>query len=294
VRAGSIAWVLGAAAALVLLPVVVRLLEPLATFFPVRDLPLEPGAFGLPYDTLQAVTSDGLHLRGWFVPAPGPPGEATGGGRVAPLTLVVFHGNAENIAFGLDLAQRARAAGWATALAEYRGYAGNPGSPSEEGIARDGEAFVRAVAARPDVDPGRLVIWGRSIGSAVAVRLAANGHGAALVLESPFTSARELLRASGAWPLWAMSFAGSYRFDQAALMPRVRVPVLVIHGTADEVVPFRLGRRLYDLAPGPKTFLAIDGGGHNDLLARHGDALWAGAEGFLRSLPAAGRQTQPG
>jgi hypothetical protein len=269
-----------ALAVLAALKVAVLLLEPRLTFFPVRALPRTPAAAGLPYEEMRTRTADGLDLRGWFVTAGD---QAAGAGR-RPLTLLVFHGNAENIATGLALAVRAHAAGFATALAEYRGYAGNPGSPSEKGLGLDAEAWMRTVAARPDVDPARLVIWGRSIGSAPAVRLAAGGGVAALVLESPFTSARDLLRDAGAWHLWALSWLGSYRFDQAAMIRRVRAPLLVIHGTRDEVAPPAHGRRLYDLAPGARSIVAIEGGGHNDLWADHGDELWTGAEAFLRAV----------
>jgi len=269
-----------AAGLLIALKIAVLLLEPRLVFFPVRALPRTPAAAGLPYEEIRTRTADGLELRGWFIAAGGEP---AGAGR-RPLTLLVFHGNAENIAAGLALAARARASGLATALAEYRGYAGNPGSPSEKGLGLDAEAWMRTVAARPDVDPGRIVPWGRSIGGAPAVRLAAAGGVAALVLEAPFTSARDLLRDAGAWHLWALSWLGAYRFDQATLVRRVRVPLLVIHGTRDEVAPLAHGRRLYSLAPGARSFVAIEGGGHNDLWTDHADELWNGAASFLRAV----------
>jgi fermentation-respiration switch protein FrsA (DUF1100 family) len=256
----------------------VRWIEPRIAFFPVVPLQGSPAALGLLFEDLEAVTSDGLRLRGWYLPAPeGAPPDAW--------TLLVFHGNAENIASGLELAQRAHAAGFGVALAEYRGYAGNPGSPSEQGIYRDGEAFFRALAARPGVDPARIAVWGRSIGSTVAMRLAASGHGGALVLESPFRSARTLLRDAGAWLFYALSFLGSYRFDQESLIGRVEAPLLIVHGTVDEVVPFEHGRWLYDAARAPKAFAAIAGGGHNDLWARHARAVWDAADAFLRNPP---------
>ena len=264
--------------ALIVVFVSVRLIEPRLAFFPVVPLQRPPAAPGLRAEDFEAVTSDGLRLRGWFLPPPeGAPPDAW--------TLLVFHGNAENIGNGLSLARRAHAAGFGVVLAEYRGYAGNPGSPSERGIQRDGEAFWRALAARPGIDPTRIAIWGRSIGGAVAVRLAASGNGGALVLESPFRSARTLLRDSGAWVLYGLSFLGSYRFDQEALIGRVRSPILIVHGTADEVVPFAHGQRLHALARAPKTFHAVEGGGHNDLWSSHADEVWRAAEAFLRGVP---------
>jgi fermentation-respiration switch protein FrsA (DUF1100 family) len=264
--------------ALVVLRLAVRMLEPHLAFFPRPDLTPTPAEAGLPYEVVTVRTADGLSLRGWFIPAPA-------GTAVAPI-LLVFHGNAESIAHGLDLAIRAHTAGFGVLLAEYRGYAGNPGSPSEEGIAADGVAYEAAAATRAGGAP--VVLWGRSVGAAVAVRLAAAGKGAALVLESPFTSARDLLRDDGAWLFFLASYLGSYRFDSAARMAEVRVPLLVIHGTRDSIAPFAHGRRLHDLARGPRSIVALEGGGHNDLWARHAEELWSGAERFIRALPGAG------
>jgi hypothetical protein len=272
-------WGLALLAGLGLLKALVLILEPRLAFYPRRDVAITPESIGLPFEDLRAATDDDLLVRGWFIPAP--PSEHP---AEAPLTLLVFHGNAENIGHGLDLAARAHHAGYAVALAEYRGYAGNPGSPSERGIYLDGEAALRALAARPDVDASRIVFWGRSIGAAVAGRLAAAGRGAGLVLESPFTSARALLRDDGAWLFYALSFLGSYRFDLEPVMRNVRMPVLVIHGTRDDIAPFAHGRRLHDLATGPRSLLALEGGGHNDLWAYYGDELWEGAVRFLRAL----------
>ena len=254
----------------------VRRIEPRLAFFPVREIAATPASIGLAYETLTAATDDGLRLNGWYVP---PPQDAQD-----PWTLLVFHGNAENIGSGLPLVERAHGAGFGVALAEYRGYAGNPGSPSEEGIALDGEAFCRALTSRPGIAPARVAIWGRSIGSSVAVRLATAGRGGALVLESPFRSARTLLRDAGAWVLSALSVFGTYRFDQESRIGNVRVPILIVHGTSDEVVPFSHGRRLYELANGPKRLRGIEGGGHNDLWARHADEVWDAAKAFLRGL----------
>ena len=257
----------------------VRLLEPRLTFFPVVPLEATPAPAGQPFEDLLAETSDGLRLRGWYLPPPdGSPPDAW--------TLLVFHGNAENIGNGLDLARRSHAAGFGVVLAEYRGYGGNPGSPSEHGIYRDGEAYFRALAARPGIDSRRIVLWGRSIGGSVAVRLGAAGHGGALVLESPFRSVRTLLWDAGAYLFHALSFIGSYRFDQERLIGSVETPLLIIHGTADEVVPFSHARRLHDVARAPKRFVPIEGGGHNDLWVQHADEVWGAAESFLRDPPA--------
>lgn len=270
--------------------IAVPILEPRLAFFPRRHLAASPDAFGLPFEEFNAVGSDGVRVHGWFIPGASPPAGAGAGGASpaaagpARLTILMLHGNAENIGDGLQLAAPVHDEGWNLLLLDYRGYGKSEGSPSEAGIYRDGEAALAALRARADVDPGRIVVWGRSVGAAVAVHLAAETPVRGVVLESPFTSVDELLREGGYLLMRVLSRFGSYRFDSAAKMPRVGAPVLVIHGTRDEIVPFHLGRRLCDLAPGRKEFLPIEGGGHNDLWARHGAALWEGARGFLASL----------
>jgi pimeloyl-ACP methyl ester carboxylesterase len=285
-------------------------LEPRLTFYPVRDYAGTPAAAGLPFEDVVLRTSDGVTVHGWFVPAAEapsvaaaeaprvPPGRAALSGSRRPITLLFFHGNAENIGGCLDLAARTRAAGFNLLLMDYRGYGESAGRPSEQGLYGDGEAALRDLGARAGVDPGRIVVWGRSIGAAVAVHLAARGAGgtdssgdrdatpglAGLILESPFTSVPDLLRQGGHAVLLALSRFGSYRFDSAALMGRVTAPVLVVHGTDDEIAPFELGRRLFDLAPGTKEMVAIRGGGHNDLWTLHADEVWDAVRGFLESL----------
>jgi hypothetical protein len=263
------------------LKILVMLVEPRLTFFPVADYPLTPPDLGLPFEEVRLKTADGVEIQSWFVPGLPLP---DGGGR-RPLTLLFFHGNAENLGVCVPLASLTRAYGYSLMLVDYRGYGRSDGQPSEKGIYLDGRAALDHLRGRREVDPKRIVVWGRSIGAAVAVRLAAD-HGpvAGVVLESPFTSARDLLREAGYWPLYALSFFGSYRFDLAEAIGRVKAPVLVVHGSEDEVVPFSLGRRLYEMAPGRKRFRAIEGGGHNDLFARHREALWGAVRRFLATV----------
>jgi pimeloyl-ACP methyl ester carboxylesterase len=283
-------------------------LEPRLAFYPVRGYFETPASAGLAFEDVVLRTSDAVSVHGWFIPAASPiPAEGTTpAGSRRPVTLLFFHGNAENIGGCLDLARLARAAGFNLLLVDYRGYGESQGRPTEQGIYRDGEAALDHLRSRTGVDPDRIVVWGRSIGAAVAVRLAARGtepDGAArdrsagepgdpggarrvagLILESPFTSVPDLLRQGGHVALLALSRFGTYRFDSAALMGRVEAPVLIVHGTDDEIAPFELGRRLYELAPGRKELAAIRGGGHNDLWALHEDEVWDTARRFLESL----------
>ncbi len=267
------------------LKVLALVAEPRLTFMPVAGLPITPARFDLPYEDVFIESGPDVRIHGWLIPTES---KAPAAGQGSP-AILFFHGNAENIAPYAALGRLAREAGHALLLVDYRGYGRSEGSPSERGIYRDGAAALRYLRARDGIDPARIVAWGRSIGSCVAFRLAAapeDGQAppAGLVLESTFTSARALLREGGYWPLYALSFLGTYRFDQASLAHRVTAPTLVVHGTNDEVVPFSLGRDLHDRIPGRRAFLAIEGGGHNDLMALHLDALWGGVRSFLESL----------
>ena len=298
------------------LKIAVLVLEPRLAFYPVREYFQTPAAAGMPFEDVFLRTGDGARIHGWFIPGTNkaranagsraddsPTGSASHG---PPITLLFFHGNAENIGGCLDLAAHTRPAGYNLLLIDYRGYGQSDGQPSESGLYRDGEAALHYLRSWPGVDPSRIVVWGRSVGSAVAVFLAAGDAGtehgepvldagapsrgpgsaslAGVILESAFTSAPDLLKTGGHWVLYTAARFGTYRFDSAARMARVTAPLLVIHGTADEIAPFSLGRRLYELAPGRKEFVAIRGGGHNDLLPRHADDLWGAVERFLSSL----------
>ena len=267
-----------AVASVLALKILVLIAEPMLTFLPVRALPATPDGSGLPFEDLFIDTADGARIHGWLVPG------RRDGAAATPLTIIHFHGNAENIGYCLPLASLTRAAGHDLLLLDYRGYGRSAGRPTERGIYRDGEAALDHLRRR-GVPDDRIVLWGRSIGASVAVHLAASGAApAGVVIESGFTSARELLRGGAGIVLYPLTLLSSYRFDQAEKIGRVRSALLFIHGTEDEVVPFALGRRLFDLAPGRKEFVAIEGGGHNDLLARHPGALWDAVARFLETL----------
>ena len=263
-------------AAVLALKIAALFLESRLTFYPVREHAATPPALGLPSENVSLETDDGVRLHGWLIPGLGK----------RSLTILFFHGNAENIGGCLDLAMLTRPAGYDLMLVDYRGYGASAGRPSETGHYRDGRAAMVYLRSRPGGAAGRIVVWGRSIGAAVAVEVAAADPAgpAGVILESPFTSAPDLLRSGGHWVLYGLSRFGTYRFDSTARIGRVRAPLLVIHGTADEIAPFDLGRRLFDLAPGRKELVAIEGAGHNDMWAFHEAEVWGAARRFLSTL----------
>jgi hypothetical protein len=203
---------------------------------------------------LQAVrllTEDGLDLLSWYAPAPA--------GRA---TIVLFHGNAGNISHRADKARLFIAAGYGMLLVEYRGYGGNPGDPTEAGLYRDGRAALTFLGGE-GVDTASIVLYGESLGSGVAVELARETAVRALVLEAPYTSIPDV--GARHYPFLPVRTLARDRFENLAKIAAVEAPILVVHGARDNVVPFDLGRRLFDAAPEPKQSLFLADAGHNDL-----------------------------
>jgi fermentation-respiration switch protein FrsA (DUF1100 family) len=207
-------------------------------------------------------TGDGLSLLSWYLPAP----------RGRPV-IVYFHGNGGHIGYRAERLARFSHEGYGVLLAEYRGYGGNPGAPSEAGFYTDGRAAL-AFLDREGVTPNRLVLYGESLGSGVAVSLAVEHKIAALVLEAPFTSVAEVAQCHFRYvPASRMVID---RFDSLSRIGGVKAPLLVLHGERDRVVPIRFGRALLDAAPEPKEGWFAPEGGHENL-ARYGslDAIIA-------------------
>ena len=197
-------------------------------------------------------TEDGLVLHGWYF-------AATGSRR----TVLLFNGNAGSRESRLPLAGELLARGYAVLLFDYRGYGGNPGSPTEEGLMRDARAAQAWLVAQPGVDPEGLVYVGESLGAAVALALATERPPSALVLRSPFTSMADAGRVHYPWLPIALLLQD--RYSSIERIHRVKCPLLVIAGEQDSIVPHAQSRRLFEAAPGPaKHFLSIPGADHND------------------------------
>jgi uncharacterized protein len=251
-------------------------------YFPTQG-PVPPAASVLPAaEDVTFETADGLRLHGWFVP--GDPAAAGGTGRPGSRgpAVLVCNGNAGDRSMRAALAAALSRLGLAVLLFDYRGYGGNPGSPSEDGLAADARAALAYLAARPEVDPARVVYFGESLGAAVALRLAAERPPAALVLRSPFVSLVEVGRAH--YPVLPVSLLLRDRYDAAGLAGRLAAPLLVVAGARDRIVPTRLSRRLFDAAPQPKRLVVLDAG-HNDLDLLAGPRLQAELRAFLAGVP---------
>jgi fermentation-respiration switch protein FrsA (DUF1100 family) len=236
--------------------------------------PVPPAASVLPgASDVSLRTADGLPLQGWFVPV---------SGRWAPAVLVC-NGNGGDRAMRAALAAALSRLGLAVLLFDYRGYGSNPGAPSEEGLAADARAALAYLAGRPDVDPGRIVYFGESLGAAVALRLAIERPPAALVLRSPFASLAEVGRHH--YPFLPVSLLLRDRYDSAALAGRLAAPLLVGAGGHDRIVPVDHTRRLFAAAPQPKRLVVLDGADHNDLDLLAGPRLVDELRSFLGGVP---------
>jgi fermentation-respiration switch protein FrsA (DUF1100 family) len=159
-----------------------------------------------------------------------------------------------------------RETGWTVLLPEYRGYGGLPGLPSYEGSQRDAHAAYAWARDSLGVPPGRIAIFGFSLGSAVAAELASEVQPPVLVLQAPFTSARDMARIAGTWPVGAIwRWIARVHFDTRARVAVLDAPVWVIHGGSDGVVPARMGRAVHAAARQPGAYVEIPRAGHNDL-----------------------------
>ncbi len=211
-------------------------------------------------------TEDGLTLIAWYRP---PEDDQP--------VIVVFNGNAGNRAGRLGLGEALAGHGAGVLLTDYRGYGGNPGSPSEAGLRRDADAAAAFVERTAPEAP--TVYFGESLGSAVAVDLAGARPPAALVLRSPFTSMVELGRHH--YPVLPVSALLRDRFAPIDVIARLQVPTLVIAGDADSIVPLQQSKAIYTASPGPKELLIIEGGDHNDWELVSGPAVVEAVHRFV-------------
>lgn len=238
-------------------------------YYPDATIERGPGDIGLAFDEIFFASTDGVRLHGWFVPYP-----------EAETTLLWFHGNAGNISHRLENLRLIHDKMQLNVfIFDYRGYGRSAGRASEEGTYRDGEAAVRYLHSRKDVDPKKIVFFGRSLGAAVATDLAAREECLALILESPFASVREMARV--AFPFFPIGRFLSTRYDVVEKIKNVRHPLLVLHGDRDEVIPYAQGRKVFEAAQEPKEFYTIFGAHHNDTYVVGGDPYFDALKNFV-------------
>jgi uncharacterized protein len=244
--------------------------------FPAPRAPLpDPQRVGVANgEKVELVSSDGTRLVGWFLRAD----TSTALHRPPPSSpaLLWFYGNGETIAAIWPIVRQFQPPGTAVLVVDYPGYGGSAGRATEAGLYGAAEAAYAALAARRGIDPGRIYVYGRSLGSAAATWLAARHPVAGVILESPFTSAAAMAR-----QLYALlpRFILRLSLDNLGRMRQIRCPVLVFHGDADRLVPTAMGRDVAAAAAGPVELVLIHGAGHNDTYDVGGkayrDKVWA-------------------
>jgi uncharacterized protein len=238
-------------------------------FFPSAAIEATPKDYGVAYEDLYFTTADGVKLNGWLILSPG-----------AKTTLLWFHGNGGNIshrAHGAKLLRDKLAAN--IFMIDYRGYGRSEGVASEAGTYEDAAAALRYLQGRSEVDRERIVLFGQSLGAAVAADLAGRGECLAVILEAPFASIRDMAKAIYPWlPLGGLV---KTRYDVVEKVKKIKAPLLVVHGESDDIVPFAQGKKVFESADGPKEFHALRGAHHNDTFEAGGGAYFAAMKKFI-------------
>lgn len=262
---------------LVFLVAMAVIFEERLIYFPSASLEVTPRALGLRHEELTLVTSDDHRLHAWFLPSPVEPVEPR-----KRYTVLVCHGNAGNISHRLDRTLLMHSnLGTDVLLFDYRGFGHSSGRPNESGTYDDVRAAYRYLVEDRGVAEDRIVLFGESLGAAVALQLATEVRAAGLVLEAPFTSIRDM--AQEAYPFIPNGWVRT-RYENVEKIPALEMPLLIVHGTDDETVPFAQGKNLFEAAKEPKRFLPIEGAGHSDAFLVGRDVYWRAWKEFLVSL----------
>ncbi len=245
---------------------------------PSKTVSSTPLRIGLKYESIWLNTRDQVRIHGWFIPAPD-----------AQAVVLVLHGNAGNIGHRLETIQVFHELGLSTFIFDYRGYGQSEGHPTEAGTYEDAHTAWRYLTEQRGINPADIILFGRSLGGAVASELATQVQARALILESTFTSVPEL--AAELYPFVPTRLISRFRYDTREALGKVAVPVLVIHSRDDEIVPFQHAESLYANISGPKQLLPLRGGHNNGFLLGRSNYM-SGLANFL-ALPRPAAQKSP-
>lgn len=249
--------------------VLVYLFQSHLFYFPIRSIDTTPDQIDLNYEDVWLQTEDGDRIHGWYVPSDD-----------AEWTVLMFHGNGGNISHRLQTLALLYDLGVNTLIIDYRGYGLSEGRPSEQATYLDALSAWQYLV-RKRTQPESIVIFGRSLGGAVAVWLANRVKPGGLILESTFTSVTDM--AEHHYPFLPVRYISKYRYDSLSIAENIQGPTFMLHSPEDEIVPYDLGRRLYAALPGKKSFLEMEGG-HNEGFYVTGNAYTQGFRKFFDSL----------
>ena len=243
-------------------------------FFPYATLDQTPAEWGLVYEDVFLDTEDGVRLHGWYIPRHG-----------SKQALLFFHGNAGNISHRGASVEIFHRLGLNVFIFDYRGYGKSEGKPDEKGLYKDARAAWRYLSKERGFGQDEIILFGRSLGGAVAAELAAEIQPGGLILESTFSSAKDV--ANAVFPVLSRLIFLRYDFDTAAHVRRVACPVLVLHSPDDEIIPFRLGEKVFQAANEPKSFVKMRGDHNSGILMSQPD--YERALGAFVSLASKGK-----
>ena len=239
-------------------------------YFPQEEIIADPGRVGLEYQTVNFITDDNVKLYGWYIPAADP-----------RAVLVFFHGNAGNISHRLDSLIIFHRLGLSTLIFDYRGYGQSGGDISEQGSYDDAAAALRYLVSERHIPQSDIILFGRSLGGAIAAHLASRSRPKALIIESSFTSIPDL--AAELYPFLPVRLLSRFQYNTRQSLASVACPVLIIHSRDDEIIPFQQGRELFSAANTPKEFLEISGDHNGGFLANEKPYV-QGLNRFIGSL----------
>jgi len=246
-----------------------RYIERHNLYFPMKEIFNTPEIISLPFEEVFLVTADGKNLHGWFVP-----------GDKARYTVLFLHGNGGNISHRLEKIALLHNLNLNVFIFDYRGYGKSTGSPSEAGLYKDADSAYEYLVKKKNIPQDNIILYGESLGGAVAIDLALRKNIKALITEDAFSSVRDMARV--VYP-FIPSFIISNKFDSVSKIKNVPSRKLIIHSIDDEIVPFRLGEKLYNEAAHPKEFLKLRGA-HNTAFLDSEKAFAEGIESFLKDL----------
>jgi len=250
----------------VMIAMLLYLFQSSLIYFPDPELIATPHEIGLAYEATDFKTEDGVALSGWFIPG--------SSSRV----LLFCHGNAGNISHRLESIQIFNRLGLSTFIFDYRGYGESKGKTTELGTYYDAQGAWSYLVQEKGYSPANIIIFGRSLGGAVAAHLAMNVKPAALILESSFSSAPDL--GAGLYPIFPVRLLSRFKYATADYVRGVSCPVLVVHSRDDDIVPSDLGFKVYRSANEPKELLEIRGD-HNSGFLVSGELYLAGLKSFI-------------
>ena len=237
---------------------------------PERELSGSPDDLRMEYEDVTIETSDGLSLHGWFIRG------------FSDRVLLFFHGNAGNISHRLESIRQFRSLGLSVLIIDYRGYGQSDGRANERGIYLDGDAAWQYLVNSRGFAPSNIVVFGRSLGGSVAALIASRYRPAGLIVESSFSSIRDI--ASEIYPWLPVRWMARYDHPTRDFVAEVECPVLIVHSRNDEIVPFHHGEAIFENVSSQRYFLTIFGS-HNYAFLEDSDTYMQGVGTFLASLP---------